>query len=58
MVVTKKMMKSERDLILSDALICSFLRIEAEKAGVSMEEYIDRFLDVFYNEPNKLPLLF
>lgn len=57
MVVTKKMIKRERDLILSDALICSFLKTEAEKAGVSMKEYVDRFLEVFYNEPSKLPIL-
>lgn len=45
---------NERNLILSDCIICSVLYIEAEAVGVTLEEYIDRFLDVFYDEPNKL----
>lgn len=52
------MIKNEKDLILSDAIICAVLKIEADKVGVSLEEYVDRFLEVFYNEPNKLqPIL-
>jgi hypothetical protein len=54
----KSMMKNERDTILADPIICVVLKIEAEKVGVSLEEYVDRFLEVFYNEPHKLqPLL-
>ena len=45
---------NERELILSDSLICAVLEIEAEAIGVTLEEYIDRFLEVFYNEPSKL----
>ena len=45
---------NERELILSDALICAVLEIEAEAIGVTLEEYIDRFLEVFYKEPSKL----
>ena len=45
---------NERELILSDTLICEVLRIEAESVGVSLEEYVDRFLEVFYNEPGVL----
>ena len=48
------MIKNEKDLILSDAIICAVLKIEADKVGVSLEEYVDRFLEVFYNEPNNL----
>lgn len=48
----------ERELILSDALICSVLAIEAEALGVTLEEYVDRFLEVLSNEPQKLyPIL-
>ena len=47
---------NERELILSDALICAVLEIEAEAIGVTLEEYIDRFLEVFYNKPSKLYL--
>ena len=47
---------NERELILSDALICAVLEIEAEAIGVTLEEYIDRFLEVFYKEPSKLYL--
>ena len=53
----KRMMKNERDTILADPIICAVLKIEAEKVGVSLEEYVDRFLEVFYNESHKLQLL-
>ena len=44
----------EKRLILSDALLVSVIRSEAEKVGVTVEEYVDKFLDVFYNAPEKL----
>ena len=47
-------MKNERGIILADPIICAVLKIEADKVGVSLEEYIDRFLEVFYNEPQRL----
>ena len=50
----KNTMKNERDIILADTIICAVLKIEADKVGVSLEEYIDRFLEVFYNEPQML----
>ena len=54
----KSKMKNERDIILADSIICAVLKIEADKVGVTLEEYVDRFLDVFYNESEKLmPLL-
>lgn len=49
-----KTRKNERNLIFSDAVICAVLKIEADSIGVSLEEYIDRFLEVFYEEPEKL----
>ena len=55
--MTSKIM-NERDIILADPIICAVLKIEADKVGVSLEEYIDRFLEVFYNEPQMLqPIL-
>ena len=42
---------NERDIVLSDTIICSVLKIEAEAVGVSLEEYVDRFLEVFYSAP-------
>ena len=51
--MTSKIM-NERDIILADPIICAVLKIEADKVGVSLEEYIDRFLEVFYNEPQRL----
>ncbi len=48
------MIRSDKELILSDAIICAVLKVEADKVGVSLEEYVDRFLEVFYNEPHKL----
>ena len=52
------MIKNDKDLILSDASICAVLKLEADKVGVTLEEYVDRFLEVFYNEPHKLlPIL-
>ena len=44
----------EKRLILSDALIVSVIRDEAEKVGVTVEDYVDKFLEVFYNAPEKL----
>lgn len=49
-----KQRKNERDLILSDAVVCAVLKIEADAVGVTLEEYVDRFLEVFYNDPQKL----
>ena len=48
------MMKSEKDLILSDAILSAVLKVEAEAVGVTLEEYVDRFLEVFYKESEKL----
>lgn len=45
--------KNERDSILSDAIIRAVLEIEANAIGVSPEEYVERFLEVFYDEPEK-----
>ena len=54
----KKQITNERDIILADPIICAVLKIEADKVGVSLEEYVDRFLEVFYNEPQMLqPIL-
>ena len=50
----KSTMKNERDIILADPIICGVLSVEAEVVGVTLEEYIDRFLEVFYKEPEKL----
>ena len=52
--MSKSTRTEERNLILSDCIICSVLSIEAEAIGITLEEYIDRFLDVFYNEPSRL----
>ena len=52
--MSKASRTEERNLILSDCIICSVLSIEAEAIGITLEEYIDRFLDVFYNEPSRL----
>ena len=50
MTITKN---KEKDLILSDSVLCAVLKIEAKKAEVTLEEYVDRFLEVFYNQPEK-----
>ena len=47
-------MKSEKELILSDAILSAVLKVEAEAVGVTPEEYVDRFLEVFYKEPDRL----
>ena len=55
MGMTSKIIKRlDKALILSDSLICSVLSIEAEALGVTLEEYVDRFLDVFYDNSIKL----
>ena len=51
MTITKK---NDKDLILSDVITCAVLKIEADAIGVTLEEYVDRFLEVFYKEPQKI----
>lgn len=46
-------MKNEKDLILSDAIVCEVLKIEADAIGVTLEEYVDRFLEAFFKQPQK-----
>jgi hypothetical protein len=43
--------KNERELILSDPIICAVLQMEADSVGVAVEEYCDRFLNAFYDNP-------
>lgn len=45
--------KNEKDLILSDLIVCAVLELEADALGISLEEYVDRFLEAFYEEPQK-----
>ena len=45
--------ENEKDLILSDAIVFEVLKIEADAIGVTLEEYVDRFLETFYKEPQK-----
>ena len=47
----KTTMKNEREIILADPIICAVLKLEAESIGVSLEQYVDRFLDTFYSNP-------
>ncbi len=47
----KETMKNERELILSDPIISAVLKVEAESVGVTVEEYCDRFLESFYDNP-------
>ena len=30
------------------------IKIEADAIGVTLEEYVDRYLEVFYEDPQKL----
>ncbi|MBO5269256.1 MAG: AbrB/MazE/SpoVT family DNA-binding domain-containing protein [Clostridia bacterium] len=46
--------KYERARILSDVVVCAVLKLEADAIGVTLEEYVDKFLEVFYEEPQKL----
>ena len=50
-------MKQDKALILSDPILCAVLSVEAESVGVTLEEYIDRFLEAFYSDPEKFNLL-
>lgn len=46
-------LKYEMNMILSDSIVSQVLSLEAESVGVSLEEYVERFLDIFYSEPQK-----
>ena len=48
--MSKKTIINDKNLILTDALLCSFLEREAKSVGVALEEYVDRFLSVFYSD--------
>ena len=50
-MLNETMLKSERELILSDPIICAVLKIEADSVGVTVEEYCDCFLQNFYSHP-------
>lgn len=50
-------MMKDKDLILSDLILCAVLSIEAESVGVTLEEYVDRFLEAYYNHPESFNLL-
>ena len=52
--MSKKTIINDKNLILTDALLCSFLEREAKSVGVALEEYVDRFLSVFYSDPDGL----
>ena len=47
----------DRKYILADELLCEVLSAEAESVGVSLEDYVDRFLDAFYQDPKRFNLL-
>ena len=47
----KSTMRNEREMILADPIICAVLKLEAESIGVSLEQYVARFLDTFYSNP-------
>ena len=40
----------DKELILSDPIILSALSIEAESVGVTIEDYVDKFLDAIYED--------
>ena len=46
-------MKNEREYILSDPILCAALQVEADAIGVTLEEYVSRFLEVFYQDPQR-----
>ena len=49
--------KKDKELILSDPILCAVLSIEAESVGVTLEEYVDRFLEVYYSDQKIFNLL-
>ena len=43
--------QSERDKLLNEPVVSDILRVVAEDVGVTPEEYIDRFIEVFMADP-------
>ena len=43
--------QSERDKLLNEPVVSDILRAVAEDVGVTPEEYIDRFIEVFMADP-------
>ena len=46
-------MMNERERILSDPLISEVLAVEAESVGVTLEEYVERFLELYDQDPHR-----
>lgn len=42
---------AEREKLLSEPIVSDILRVVAEDIGVTSEEYIDRFIEVFTEHP-------
>lgn len=49
--------KKDKEIILSDSMLCAILSIEAGSVGVTLEEYVDRFLEMYYSNSKKFDLL-
>ena len=43
--------QSERDKLLNEPIVSDILRAVAEDVGVTPEEYVDRFIEVFVANP-------
>ena len=46
---------AEREKLLTEPIVSDILRAVAEDIGVTPEEYIDRFIEVFTEQPEKMP---
>ena len=54
MEMTSRTIKTaDKELILSDSLLCAVLSVEAESVGVSLEEYVERFLVEYIKNDGK-----
>lgn len=42
---------AEREKLLTEPIVSDILRAVAEEIGVTPEEYIDRFIEVFTEQP-------
>ena len=42
---------TEKEKLLSEPIVSDILRVVAEDVGVTPEEYIDRFIEVFTAQP-------
>ena len=55
---TTEMIEFDKATIMSDGIMRAVLEVEAESIGVTIEEYVNKLLEIIYRNPQKLYSVF